>query len=159
MADKGFSADEREAMKQRAEELRASKGLKGAAKLAREVEACVAAIDKLTGVDKEVAVLLNKIVTEEAPDLNPKTMYGFPSYARDGKVVVFYQPASKFKTRYGTVSFDDPGEPRRRAHVGGVVRGRRSDGCRGEEGPRARQEGGELTRTDHDGRIVTPRGR
>ena len=108
MADKGFSAEEREAMKQRAEELRASKGLKGAAKLAREVEACVAAIDKLTGVDKEVAVLLNKIVTEEAPDLNPKTMYGFPSYARDGKVVVFYQPASKFKTRYGTVSFDDP---------------------------------------------------
>lgn len=108
MADKGFSAEEREAMKQRAEELRASKGLKGAAKLAREVEACVAAIDKLTGVDKEVAVLLNKIVTEEAPDLNPKTMYGFPAYARDGKVVVFYQPASKFKTRYGTVSFDDP---------------------------------------------------
>lgn len=108
MADKGFSAEEREAMKQRAEELRASKGLKGAAKLAREVEACVAAIDKLTGVDKEVAVLLNKIVTEEAPNLNPKTMYGFPSYARDGKVVVFYQPASKFKTRYGTVSFDDP---------------------------------------------------
>lgn len=108
MADKGFSAEERKAMKERADELRASKGLKGAAKLARELEACVDAIDKLTGVDKEVAVLLNKIVSEEAPDLNPKTMYGFPSYARDGKVVVFYQPASKFKTRYGTVSFDDP---------------------------------------------------
>lgn len=65
------------------------------------------AIDELEGVDQEVAVLLNQIVTEEAPDLDPKTFYGFPAYARDGKVLVFYQPASKFKTRYGTVSFDD----------------------------------------------------
>ncbi|GAA3920351.1 hypothetical protein [Microbacterium invictum] len=109
MADKGsgFSAEERAAMKQRAEELRASKGLKGAAKLAKELEACVAAIDGLDGVDRDVAVLLNKVVSEEAPDLNPKTFYGFPAYARDGKVIVFYQPASKFKTRYGTVSFDE----------------------------------------------------
>jgi uncharacterized protein YdhG (YjbR/CyaY superfamily) len=47
------------------------------------------------------------IVLEEAPHLNPKTFYGFPAYAKDGKVVVFFQPASKFKTRYGTVSFDE----------------------------------------------------
>ena len=94
-------------MQQRAEELRSTKGLKGAAKLARELEACMKAIDELEGVDQEVAVLLNQIVTEEAPDLDPKTFYGFPSYARDGKVVVFYQPASKFETRYGTVNFDD----------------------------------------------------
>jgi len=111
MADKdtksGFSADERAAMKQRAEELRASKGLKGAAKLAKELEACIAAIDSLDGVDKQVAVALHGVVSEVAPDLDPKTFYGFPAYARDGKVVVFYQPASKFKTRYGTVSFDD----------------------------------------------------
>ncbi|GEP47453.1 hypothetical protein FVP74_01070 [Microbacterium saccharophilum] len=104
----GFSAEERAAMKQRADELRASKGLKGAAKLAKELEACVAAIDGLDGVDRQVATLLHGIVTDEAPDLDPKTFYGFPAYARDGKVVVFYQPASKFKTRYGTVSFDDP---------------------------------------------------
>jgi len=111
MADKdtksGFNADERAAMKQRAEELRASKGLKGAAKLAKELEACIAAIDSLDGVDKQVAVALHGVVSEVAPDLDPKTFYGFPAYARDGKVVVFYQPASKFKTRYGTVSFDD----------------------------------------------------
>ena len=111
MADKdtksGFSADERAAMKQRAEELRSSKGLKGAAKLAKELEACIAAIDSLDGVDKQVAVALHGVVSEVAPDLDPKTFYGFPAYARDGKVVVFYQPASKFKTRYGTVSFDD----------------------------------------------------
>ncbi len=103
----GFTDEERAAMKQRAEELRSTKGLKGAAKLARELEACVKAIDSLTGTDKAVATALHKIVSEEAPDLDPKTFYGFPAYARDGKVVVFYQPASKFKTRYGTVNFDD----------------------------------------------------
>lgn len=103
----GFSAEERAAMRQRAEELRSTKGLKGAAKLARELEACVKAIDSLSGTDQAVATELHKIVTEEAPDLNPKTMYGFPAYARDGKVVVFYQPAEKFDTRYGAVSFED----------------------------------------------------
>ncbi|AXA96607.1 hypothetical protein [Microbacterium sp. PM5] len=103
----GFSADERAAMAQRAEELRSTKGLKGAAKLAAEFEACIAAIDALTGTDREVATLLHRVVTEEAPQLAPKTWYGFPSYARDGKVVVFYQPASKFDTRYGTVGFQE----------------------------------------------------
>ncbi|WP_156760539.1 hypothetical protein [Microbacterium karelineae] len=109
MADtkSGFSDDERAAMKQRAEELRSTKGLKGAAKLARELEACVKAIDGLDGVDGAVATRLHTIVSEEAPELAPKTFYGFPAYARDGKVVVFYQPASKFDTRYGTVNFDD----------------------------------------------------
>ncbi|QTX04379.1 hypothetical protein [Agromyces archimandritae] len=104
----GFTDEERAAMRQRADEIRSTKGLKGAAKLAKEFEACVAAIDALTGLDQQVALLLHKIVSEEAPGLAPKTFYGFPAYARDGKVVVFYQPASKFKTRYGTVSFDDP---------------------------------------------------
>ena len=52
-----------------------------------------------------MAERLHAIVTEEAPHLDSKTWYGFPSYAREGKVVVFYQPASKFGTRYGTVGF------------------------------------------------------
>lgn len=103
----GFSDDERAAMRQRAEELRATKGLKGAAKLAREMEACVDAIDALDGVDRAVATRLHAIVGEEVPDLRPRTFYGFPAYARDGKVLVFYQPSSKFDTRYGTVSFDE----------------------------------------------------
>ncbi len=107
MADSGFSADERDAMKQRAAELRATKGLKGAARLAKELEACVEAIEALGGVDRDVAARLHIIVSEEAPDLAPKTWYGFPSYARDGKVVVFYQPASKFDTRYGHVGFNE----------------------------------------------------
>ena len=103
----GFSADERAAMKQRAEELRASKGLKGAAKLAKELEACIEAIDAMTGTDKAVAVALHGVVTEVAPDLAPKTFYGFPAYARDGKNIVFYQPATKWGTRYGTIAFED----------------------------------------------------
>lgn len=103
----GFSDEERAAMKQRAEELKAMKGLKGAAKLAKENDACLEAIEKLEGDDRAIAERVHVIVLEEAPHLNPKTFYGFPAYAKDGKVVVFFQPASKFKTRYGTVSFDE----------------------------------------------------
>ncbi|MFT4213317.1 MAG: hypothetical protein QM622_00870 [Microbacterium sp.] len=103
----GFSDAERAAMSQRAEELRTTKGLKGAAKLAKEFEACVAAIDALAGTDRAVATLLHRVVAEEAPHLAPKTWYGFPTYAREGKTIVFYQPASKFGTRYGTVGFQD----------------------------------------------------
>lgn len=103
----GFSDEEKKAMQQRAEELRSTKGLKGAAKLAKELEACVEAIDALEGIDGEVARMVHRIVAEEAPDLNPKTFYGFPAYAADGKVVIFVQPMSKFDTRYPTVNFDE----------------------------------------------------
>lgn len=103
----GFSAEEKAAMKQRAEELKAMKGLKGAAKLEKENQACLDAIEALEGADRAIAERVHVIVMEEASHLTPKTFYGFPAYARDGKVVVFYQPASKFKTRYGTVSFDE----------------------------------------------------
>jgi len=107
MPDAGFSAQERAAMRQRTQELRASQGLRGAERLATEYEACVKAIDALEGTDAEVALALHRIVTTEAPELTPKTWYGFPSYARDGHVVVFYQPASKFGSRYGTVGFNE----------------------------------------------------
>jgi uncharacterized protein YdhG (YjbR/CyaY superfamily) len=112
MADKrgtasGFTAEEKAAMKQRAEELRSTKGLKGAAKLARELEACLEAINGLSGIDAEVASSVHRIVSEVAPHLDPKTFYGFPAYAQDGKVVIFVQPSSKFDTRYPTVNFDE----------------------------------------------------
>ena len=110
MADtkSGFSAAERAAMAQRADELRAAKGLKGAAKLAKELEACIAAIDALEGTDKAVATALHRIVGEVAPHLEPKTWYGFPSYAdADGKVVVFFKAASKFTSRYATLGFEE----------------------------------------------------
>lgn len=102
-----FSAEERAAMAQRAEELRSTKGLKGAAKLAKELEACGEAIDALSGVDGDLARALHRIVGAEAPQLDPKTFYGFPAYAADGKVVLFVQPASKFDTRYPTLNFTD----------------------------------------------------
>lgn len=107
MAKSAFSAEERKAVKQRAEELRSTKGLKGAAKLAKELEECVAAIEGLKGTDQAVASMLHRIVSDVAPELNPKTWYGFPSYAKDDKVVVFYQQASKFKTRYGHIGFQE----------------------------------------------------
>lgn len=103
----GFSKAERDAMKQRAEELRATKGVKGVAKKAGELEACVAAIDALSGTDSEIAERFHVVVSEEAADLDPKTMYGFPSYGRDGKVIMFVQPSAKFETRYATVNFDE----------------------------------------------------
>lgn len=103
----GFSDAEKAAMKQRAEELKAMKGVKGAAKTAKEYEACIEAIEALQGVEHPIGATLHRIVSEEAPHLKPKTFYGFPAYAKDGKVVVFYQPASKFDTRYGTISFDE----------------------------------------------------
>ncbi len=103
----GFSADERAAMKQRAAELRATKGVKGAAKREKEAEACLAAIEALTGLDRQIAERFHVVVTEEAPDLDHKTWYGFPSYARDGKVITFVQPASKFDTRYTSIGFNE----------------------------------------------------
>ena len=103
----GFSADERAAMKQRAEELRSTKGVKGAAKREKEAEACLAAIEALTGLDRQIAERFHVVVTEEAPDLDHKTWYGFPSYARDGKVITFVQPASKFDTRYTSIGFNE----------------------------------------------------
>lgn len=103
-----FSAAERAAMKQRAAELREQgKSGKGAAKREREAQACLDAIAELKGSDRQIADRLHAIVTEVAPHLDPKTWYGFPSYARDGKVIVFYQPASKFDVRYGSIGFSE----------------------------------------------------
>ncbi|WP_062393385.1 hypothetical protein [Gordonia phthalatica] len=94
-------------MAQRAAELKATKGVKGAAKRAREYEACLAAIADLTGTDRTIAERLRVIVSEEGPDLAAETWYGFPSYAKDDAVIVFYQPAAKFDIRCGTIGFND----------------------------------------------------
>lgn len=88
-------------MRQRAKEAKAA--LQGAEALQSTLDA-IAALDD---VERPIAERLHAIVNEVAPQLSARTFYGFPAYAKDGKVVVFYQPASKFKTRYGTVSFSD----------------------------------------------------
>ncbi|MBX3068453.1 MAG: hypothetical protein IT191_02880 [Microbacteriaceae bacterium] len=104
----GFSAEEKAAIKQYAAEKRASaKPETGAAKRKRESEACSEAIAALSGTDKKIAQALDSIVAEVAPNLDRKTWYGFPSYAKAGKVVIFFQPASKFKTRYGSIGFTE----------------------------------------------------
>ena len=108
MADDKLSDVEREAVKQRAAELKKQASRKGGAKKERDRQDVLDTIEGLEGSDKEIAQLLHEVVSEIAPDLDPKTFYGFPAYARDGKVLVFYQQASKFGTRYGTGSFDEP---------------------------------------------------
>lgn len=106
--ESGFSAAERAAMKQRAAELKTqAKNGKGSAKKQREAQACLDAIAALPEPDRTIAERFHTAVTETAPHLDPKTWYGFPSYAKDGKVVTFLQPASKFDTRYATIGFNE----------------------------------------------------
>jgi uncharacterized protein YdhG (YjbR/CyaY superfamily) len=100
-AGKGFTDEERDAMRERAREQKA-----GADKEAGE-SAVVAAIAAMPASDRAMAERLHAIITASAPALSPKTWYGMPAYAKDGKVVCFFQPAYKFKTRYATVGFND----------------------------------------------------
>ena len=102
----GWTAAERAAMQERAAELKAEKG-KGAGKAAKEAQACLDAIEALAGTDREIAERVHAVVAQEAPDLAARTWYGMPVYARDGKVVLFVQPASKFEARYLTLGFND----------------------------------------------------
>jgi uncharacterized protein YdhG (YjbR/CyaY superfamily) len=99
---KGFSADERAAMKERARELKAER--EGA-----EGESAVqAAIAKMPPSDRAMAKRLHTIIKDSAPDLAPKTWYGMPAYAnKDGKVVCFFRDAAKFKERYAMLGFND----------------------------------------------------
>ena len=99
-----FTAEERAAMKERAEELKAEKRRGSRADQEGEVLAKIAA---MPDADRTLAERLHAIVTETAPDLSPKLWYGMPAYAKDKKVVCFFQPASKFKTRYATLGFND----------------------------------------------------
>ncbi|MET4098874.1 uncharacterized protein YdhG (YjbR/CyaY superfamily) [Agrococcus sp. UYP10] len=107
MADDTLSDVERTAVKQRAAELKKQASRKGGTKKERELQDALEAIDGLPEPDKSIAQMVHEVVTEVAPQLDPKTWYGFPSYAKDGKVVVFFQQASKFDSRYGTLGFQD----------------------------------------------------
>ena len=100
-ASEGFTAEERAAMKERAQELKAAAGK---ADGERDV---LAKIAEMPGPDREMAERLHAIIKASAPSLSPKTWYGMPAYARDGKVVCFFQSADKFKARYATFGFND----------------------------------------------------
>ncbi len=102
----GFSADERAAMKARAEELRAEG--KHGAKKADGLQALLESIAKMTPQDRALAERVHVTVTEAAPGLWPKTWYGMPAYANDdGKVVLAFKNAGKFNLRYSTLEFQD----------------------------------------------------
>lgn len=104
----GLSATERAAVKQRAAELRAEKKAAGsAAKREKGLAVLLDAVEALPQPDQGIAERFHAIVTEVAPDLEPKTWYGMPAYAREGKVLTFLQPASKFEARYATIGFND----------------------------------------------------
>ncbi len=94
----GFSAEEKAAMKARARELKA----------AEDGETAVqAAIAEMAPADRTLGKRLHEIIKDSAPSLSPKTWYGMPAYARDGKVVVFFRNATKFKERYAMLGFND----------------------------------------------------
>jgi uncharacterized protein YdhG (YjbR/CyaY superfamily) len=100
----GFTADERAAMRERAEELKAEAGRGPKADGEGDV---LAKIAEMPQRDRVMAERLHAIVKASAPELSPRTWYGMPAYAKDGKVVCFFQSAHKFKSRYATFGFSD----------------------------------------------------
>lgn len=98
---KGFTAEERAAMKERARELKAE------AEKADGESAVLAKIAEMQGSDRTLAKRLHEIIKANAPALMAKTWYGMPAYARDGKIICFFQSAQKFQTRYATLGFND----------------------------------------------------
>ena len=104
-----FSDEERAAMKERAEELKAEarRGLGGKKAKADGERDVVAKMAEMRDSDRVMGERLHAIVKASAPDLAPKTWYGMPAYAKDGKVVCFFQSADKFKSRYATLGFND----------------------------------------------------
>lgn len=98
-AAKTFSAEEKAAMRERAREARAPK-LDGAS----EAQAKIA---EMPQPDRAMAERIHSIITNAVPELTSTTWYGMPAYAKDGKTIVFFQPAQKFKTRYATLGFSD----------------------------------------------------
>ena len=97
----GFTAEERDAMKERAKELKAARGK------AEDETAVLEKIAEMSDADRAIAERIHAIVKANAPELSPKLWYGQPAYAKAGKVVCFFQPADKFGTRYATLGFND----------------------------------------------------
>ena len=102
---KGFTDEERAAMKERAKELKAE--ARADKDKAAGESAVLAKITEMLEADRVMAERLHAIIKATAPALSPKLWYGMPAYARDGKIVCFFQNAQKFKTRYATLGFND----------------------------------------------------
>jgi len=102
----GFTDEERGAMKERGQELKAAGRRPRAGKADGESE-LLAKIAEMTAPDRALAERLHAVIKASAPALSPRTWYGMPAYAKDGKILCFFQPAQKFKTRYATFGFND----------------------------------------------------
>ena len=96
---KGFTEEERDAMKERIQELKTDE--------ADGENAVLAKIDGMTGPDRSMGRRIHAIIRAAAPALTPRLWYGMPAYSKDGNVVCFFQPAQKFKARYATLGFND----------------------------------------------------
>jgi uncharacterized protein YdhG (YjbR/CyaY superfamily) len=103
----GFTAEERAAMKERAQELKAESRRGRRGKKAKADGDVLAKIAEMREPDRSMAERLHAIVKASAPDLSPRTWYGMPAYAKDGRVLCFFQSAQKFKARYATFGFND----------------------------------------------------
>jgi len=103
----GFSDEERAAMKERAKELKAAARRGPRAGKADGERAVLAKLAEMPEPDRAMGERLHAIITATAPALSPKTWYGMPAYAKDGKVVCYFTPASKFKERYATFGFNE----------------------------------------------------
>ena len=104
---KGFTDEERVAMKERAQELKAAARRGPRADKADGDSAVLAKIAEMPKPDRAMAERLHAVIKASAPTLSPRLWYGMPAYAKDGKVVCFFQSAQKFKTRYATLGFSD----------------------------------------------------
>jgi uncharacterized protein YdhG (YjbR/CyaY superfamily) len=105
----GFTAEEKAAMQERAREIKAEKapGRRGKNSQADGNAEVLERISKLAPADRAMAKRVHELVTTAAPELTPRTWYGMPAYAKDGKVVCYFQDAKKFKSRYATLGFSD----------------------------------------------------
>ena len=106
-ASKGFTDEERAAMRERAQELKAAARRGPRAGKADEESAVLAKIAEMPEPDRAMAERLHAVIKASAPALSPRLWYGMPAYAKDGKVVCFFQSGNKFKARYATFGFSD----------------------------------------------------
>ena len=107
MVSKGFTDEERAAMKEHGQELQAAARRGRRAAKADGESDVLAKIAEMAEPDRALAERLHALIKASAPALAPRTWYGMPAYAKDGKIVCFFQPAQKFKTRYATLGFND----------------------------------------------------
>ena len=148
---RGFTDEERVAMKERRQELKAEGRRGPGADEADGESAVLAQIAAMPGPDRALGERLHAIIKASAPALSPRLWYGMPAYSKDGKVVCFFQSAAKFKTRYATFGFqhaanlDDGGMWPVAFALKGV------DRCRRGKNRRAREESGELRTESPDG--------